>query len=131
MEGSGSISKNEDFKHFYIRELLLTSSGETHPISAAGILAYLEKYGIDAEHKNIYADIDALRDYGMDIMLTRGVPGGYYLATRMYELSELERLSAVLRASDTALGNETALLGKLERLASDCAAVRRAANEGG
>lgn len=41
-------------------------------------------------------DIDALRDYGMDIRLTHGVRGGYYLAGQMFELSELEGLSGVL-----------------------------------
>ncbi len=36
--------------------------------------------GITAERKSIYDDIEALREFGLDVQYKRGRPGGYYLA---------------------------------------------------
>ena len=44
------------------------------------ILDKLLEYGITAERKSIYDDIEALREFGLDVQYKRGRPGGYYLA---------------------------------------------------
>ena len=58
---------------------LLSGTGEGHTVSMQDILAYLEKYGISAERKSIYDDMDVLRTFGMDVRYRRGRPGGYYV----------------------------------------------------
>ena len=68
-------SSKQKLKLLYIRQLLLERSDDEHPVSVSDILAWLEENDIPAERKSIYADLDALRDYGMDI-LRRGGPGG-------------------------------------------------------
>lgn len=43
------------------------------------ILDRLAEYDITAERKSIYDDLEALREFGLDIEFKRGRPGGYYL----------------------------------------------------
>lgn len=47
------------------------------------ILDKLAGCGINAERKSIYDDLDALRDFGLDVKYKRGRPGGYYLPDRL------------------------------------------------
>ena len=56
-----------------VLELLKLNSDSEHPMSSAEILEQLKKDGIEAERKSIYRDIEALRDFGFDIVLT-GTP---------------------------------------------------------
>ena len=49
------------------------------------ILEKLTECGVNAERKSIYDDLDALREFGLDIKYKRGRPGGYYLAGRNAE----------------------------------------------
>lgn len=63
-----------------ILEQMLCSTGENCVVTMQEILERLTEYGIRAERKSIYDDIEALRDFGMDIRFRRGKPGGYYLA---------------------------------------------------
>jgi len=61
-----------------------------HSISMKEILNALEDYGITAERKSIYSDIETLRLYGMDII---GEQSGrtyyYHVGNRQFELAEL------------------------------------------
>ena len=63
-----------------ILEQILCGTGENCVVTMQEILEKLAEYGIRAERKSIYDDIEALRDFGMDIRFKRGKPGGYYLA---------------------------------------------------
>ncbi|MDO5136684.1 MAG: WYL domain-containing protein [Eubacteriales bacterium] len=72
-------SNNQKGKILYL-ERLLQGTGEGRAVSMQEILAELSAYGIVAERKSIYDDLDVLRSFGMDIRYRRGKPGGYYLA---------------------------------------------------
>ena len=72
-------SNNQKGKILYLEKILL-ETGENRLISMQEILAELVKYGINAERKSIYDDLEVLRSFGMDIRLRRGRQGGYYLA---------------------------------------------------
>lgn len=43
------------------------------------ILGRLQEYGISAERKSIYDDMEVLRSFGMDIKFKRGKSTGYYV----------------------------------------------------
>ena len=64
------------------------------------ILESLESYGILAERKSIYSDIERLRQYGLDII---GVQEGknfyYYIGSRQFELAELKLLVDSIQAA--------------------------------
>ena len=54
------------------------------------IIANLQAYGINAERKTIYDDIEALRLFGLNILNRRGKVSGYYLEERNFEFAELK-----------------------------------------
>lgn len=72
-------SHNQKGKILFL-EQMLRETGENRVVTMQEILTKLMEYGIRAERKSIYDDIEALRDFGMDVKYKRGRPGGYYLA---------------------------------------------------
>ena len=112
---------NQKLKILYILQLLQKKSDENHPISVAAILEELERYDISAERKSIYSDIEQLRQFGFDIEMNHSrTSGGYYLASRDFELAELKILVDSIQASKFITTNKTrALIKKLSNLCSD------------
>lgn len=112
-------SPNQKLKIVYLMDFLRNNSDENHPVSIAEIIKHLEGYGISAERKSLYDDIEALRTYGMDIIQQKGPGGGYYLGTREFELPELKLLVDSVQASRFITGKKSmALIKKVEALAS-------------
>lgn len=71
-------SYNQKAKLLFL-EQMLRETGENHAVTMQEILEKLAELGIRAERKSIYDDMEALRDFGMDIKFKRAKPGGYYL----------------------------------------------------
>ena len=92
-------SAKQKLKLIRVRDILLENTDADHSITVAEIISKLSEYGIDAERKSIYEDIEELRAYGMDIEMTRGRGGGYYVASREFELPELKVLVDAVGAS--------------------------------
>ena len=82
-------SDNQKLKLLYIRDYLERNSDEHHPVGAQELIDMLSRRGIACERKSIYSDIRALQDFGIDILNRRGREGGYYIASRNFELPEL------------------------------------------
>ncbi|MDO4340448.1 MAG: WYL domain-containing protein [Eubacteriales bacterium] len=82
-------SHNQKAKILYL-EHMLRETGENRVVTMQEILTKLMECGIRAERKSIYDDIEALRDFGMDVRYRRGRPGGYYLAGQKAVLSQEE-----------------------------------------
>ena len=121
-------SPNQKLKIVYLMDFLRSNSDENHPVSIAEIIKHLESYGISAERKSLYDDIEALRTYGMDIIQQKGPGGGYYLGSREFELPELKLLVDSVQASRFITGKKSmALIKKVEALASvyDAGALHR------
>ena len=72
-------SRNQKAK-ILVLEHLLCEIGENRAVTMQEILDKLAECGINAERKSIYDDLDALRDFGLDVKYKRGRPGGYYIA---------------------------------------------------
>ena len=92
-------SENQKLKLLYLKELFETQSDEDHILSMQDIVSYLAARGIRAERKSVYADVACLQAFGMDIVLQKGPGGGYFLASRPFELAELKLLSGAVQAS--------------------------------
>lgn len=82
-------SRNQKAKILVI-EHLLHGTGESRVVTMQEILEKLAEYGITAERKSIYDDIEALREFGLDVQYKRGRPGGYYLADGGMEIPEVQ-----------------------------------------
>ncbi len=110
-------SKN---KILYLLRLLWEKSDEEHAVSMTDILGYMERNGISAERKSIYSDIAALQEMGFDIMMRKGKEGGYFLASRGFELAEIKILADSVQASRFLSEKKSRqLLSKLSRLCSE------------
>ncbi len=114
------MTSNQKLKPLYIMDYLLRNTDEAHPASMKQIIAYLESQGISAERKSVYSDIEALCDYGIDILQTGSARStGYYVASRSFELPELKLLVDSVQSSKFITHKKTAtLIRKIEKLAS-------------
>lgn len=93
-------SDNQKLKIFYILDYLEKNSHEDHPVGASELLRMLDRdHGIQCDRKTIYSDITALQDYGVDIVSVPGKGGGYYIASRIFELPELKLLIDAVQSS--------------------------------
>ena len=100
--------------------ILLEQTDEQHSLTAKELCTELEKYGISAERKSIYSDIDTLRDVGMDILQSKGTSAGYYVGVRMFSMPELKLLVDAVQSSKFITRKKSdELIRKLESLSND------------
>jgi len=112
-------SDRQKLKLLALRDYFTQQTDENHPAPMAAILSHLASLGIPAERKSIYDDVALLRDYGMDLVLRKGKNGGYFLASRDFELPELKLLVDAVQSSRFLTERKSIqLIGKLERLGS-------------
>ncbi|MGN0136831.1 MAG: helix-turn-helix transcriptional regulator [Anaerotignum sp.] len=109
----------QKMKTLYLMEILLQRTDEKHILSANDLAAALQEYGIKAERKSIYADIEALQQFGMDIVQQKGAHPGYYVASRNFELPELKLLVDAVQSSKFITTKKSdELIRKLEGMTS-------------
>jgi len=109
----------QKMKPMYLARILLERTDETNVMTTGDIVSALAAYDIPVERKSLYDDIEALRLYGLDIELRRGKGGGYYVASRDFELPELKLLVDAVQSSRLITGRKSnALIKKLSKLTS-------------
>ena len=108
---------NQKLKLLYIRDYLLEYSDEDHPVSVAKLISFLESRNIFVERKTIYDDIAQLQLYGEDIILKKGKYGGYFYASRNFNLPEIKMLVDSVQVSKFLTESQSLeLIKKIERL---------------
>ena len=112
-------SDNQKLKIFYILDYLKENSHQDHPVRAAELLTMLERqHNIVCDRKTVYSDIAALQDYGVDIVSIPGKNGGYYIASRNFELPELKLLIDAVQSSRFLTEKKSREL--IEKLCREC-----------
>ena len=112
-------SDNQKLKIFYILDYLQKNSHQEHPVRAAELLSMLERqHNIVCDRKTVYSDIAALQDYGVDIVSIPGKNGGYYIASRNFELPELKLLIDAVQSSRFLTEKKSREL--IEKLCNQC-----------
>ena len=115
-----SKNPNQKLKLLYLYQILLQRTDENHKLTTDKLRAALERCGITAERKSIYSDIEALQNFGLDVICQRGTGGGYYVASREFELPELKLLVDAIQCSRFITEKKSnELIGKIEHLTSD------------
>lgn len=110
---------NPRLRIFYILDYLQKNSHREHPVRASELLAMLsEQHDMACDRKTIYADIAALQEYGVDIVSTSGRSGGYYIASRNFELPELKLLIDAVQSSRFLTEKKSREL--IEKLCTQC-----------
>ncbi len=84
-------------KLLYIRQYLEKYSDEDNLVKTDELLEMLSEKGIECERKSIYADISALKSYGVDISTDKR---GYRILGRDFELPELRLLMDAVQAAN-------------------------------
>ena len=92
-------SYDQKLKILYILDYLQKNSHEEHPVRANEIIDMLSKKEIRCDRKTVYSDIATLIQYGIDIISVPGKNGGYYIATRSFQLPELKLLIDAVQSS--------------------------------
>ena len=93
-------SDNQKLKILYILDYLQKNSHENHLVRASDLISMLDReHNISCDRKTVYSDIAALQDYGIDIISIPGKNGGYYIASRNFELPELKLLIDAVQSS--------------------------------
>ena len=92
-------SYDQKLKILYILDYLQKNSHEEHPVRAAELIAMLNKKEISCDRKTVYSDIATLQQFGIDIITVPGKNGGYYIASRSFQLPELKLLIDAVQSS--------------------------------
>ncbi len=110
---------NQKMKPLYLLKILTEKTDEDHCLSAQDLIDELLSYGITAERKSVYDDIECLTCFGYDIVHVKAHSGGgYYLASREFELPELKLLVDAVQASRFITQKKSReLISKIEKLA--------------
>lgn len=107
-------------KTLFVRQILEEETDSDHGLSMRQLIERLQEYGIEAERKSIYRDIELLREFGVDIRTYQRHPVEYAIATRDFSLPQLMLLvDAVESCRSLTQRQSRALITNLKLLASD------------
>ncbi|MBO4383510.1 MAG: WYL domain-containing protein [Clostridia bacterium] len=103
-------------KTLYLMDILREKTDEDHPMSAADICQELDDRGVAAERKSIYANLEVLRQYNLDVVKTSTPKKGFFLGDREFEPVELRLITdAIQSASFISQANSRKLISKFEK----------------
>lgn len=122
-------TSGQKMKLLFLVKILMEETDEAHALSTQELIERLEERGIRSERKSVYDDIRCLQEFGYDILQRQSRQGGgYYMASRDFELAELKLLVDAVQSSKFITPKKSReLIGKLEKLASrhDAGKLRR------
>lgn len=104
-------------KILLIKDYLCSHTDKDHCVTSKDIITYLEQFGIHADRKTIFADIDRLEyDYGMEI--EHCGRKGYRLANPNFEPRELRLITDSVQSAHFITQKESdAITDKIKKLA--------------
>ena len=112
-------SANQKLKILYLLQYLMLNTDDEHHVSMQQMRDELLKHGISAERKSLYDDLDALRQFGIDVVNVPGRGSAYYIGQRRFELPELKLLVDSVQSSKFITEKKTLkLIKKIESLTS-------------
>ena len=109
----------QKLKLMYLAKILFDKTDEEHTLTISEIKEELQKFGISAERKSLYDDIEQLKLFGIDICSRKSKTTDYFVASRDFELPELKLLVDSVQASKFITHKKSIeLISKIEKLAS-------------
>ena len=111
---------NQKLKMLYLVKIFCEETDDDHAVTMPEIIAKLASYGVNADRKTLYQDLDELRRFGFDIITEKKGKSFYYsIGRRQFELPELKLLvDSVQSAKFITDRKSNQLIKKLESLAS-------------
>ena len=116
-----SKGTNQKLKLYYLAKIMIAKTDDDHYLTMPQIKDMLEEYGITADRKSLYDDMEALRTLGIDVLLEHEGKNYYYhVGSKHFELAELKLLVDAIQASKFITEKKSnALIKKLTALVSE------------
>ena len=96
----GMAAGRQNLKTLYIIQILNERTDEEHALNASQLISILKsEYGISVNRQTIYSEIEKLLAADLDIAVQEGSRGGYYIASRQFEMPELKLLVDAVQSS--------------------------------
>lgn len=89
----------QKLKLLYLMQMLEEQTDAEQGLTMTQILEKLEGLGISAERKSIYRDIEALREFGVDVRTYQRAPVEYAVERRAFAFAELQLLVDAVQSS--------------------------------
>ena len=91
---------NQKLKLYYLSQIMLEKTDEDHMITMPEIKTELAKYGVTADRKSLYDDLEALKVLGIEV---KGEKAGhhyyYHVSNKQFEIAELKLLVDAIQSS--------------------------------
>ena len=111
--------ESHKLKLLYLMQIFFEETDESHSLTMPEIIEALETYGVSAERKALYRDIERLREFGLDIEKRHTKPTSYGLANRAFSSTELMFLADAVQSSRfLTKGKSEALTRSIKQLGS-------------
>lgn len=112
---------NQKLKLYYLSRIMTKMTDDEHFITMPEILKALEAYGVTADRKSIYDDLEALRVLGIDVIGEKvGRNFYYHVGSKQFEIAELKLLVDAIQSSRFITEKKSNdLIKKLTGMASD------------
>lgn len=120
---------SQKLKILHLARIFFEKTDDEHGLSTPQLIEELALVGVNVERKALYRDIEALRDFGLDIVRIKGRPVAYALASRAFSFGELSLIVDAVSSSRFLTERKAAeLVRSIKRLGSDHQAERLSGN---
>ena len=108
----------QKIKLLYLMEVLLSMTDENNRLTTQDLIDYLAEKDIEVERKTIFADIATLKEFGLDIDVSKSKDnGGYCVLSRDFELAQIKLITeAILSSRFISVKKSKDLIEKLSTL---------------
>ena len=118
--------KKQKLKLYYLSQIMTEKTDDEHGLSMKEIQMRLAEFGVTADRKSLYDDLEALRVLGVDII---GEPykGGYlyHVGKKKFDIAELKLLVDAVQSSKFITEKKSnELIKKITSMASDYEALQ-------
>ena len=91
---------NQKLKLYYLSRIMTEKTDDEHFITMPEIQKALEGYGVTADRKSLYDDLEALRVLGIDVVGEKnGRSYVYHVGKKQFEIAELKLLVDAIQSS--------------------------------
>ena len=117
---------NQKLKLFYLSKIMREKTDDQHGLTMPEIQKYLEEYGVTADRKSLYDDLETLKVLGYDIISGKeGKNFLYRVGKKKFEIAELKLLVDAVQSSKFITERKSRdLIKKITELASDYEATQ-------
>ncbi|MCR5747440.1 MAG: WYL domain-containing protein [Lachnospiraceae bacterium] len=112
---------NQKLKLYYLAKIMVGKTDDDHMLTMPEIQKHLLEYGVTADRKSLYDDMEALRTLGIDVIGEQIGRGYYYhVGKKHFEIAELKLLVDAIQSSKFITEKKSSeLIKKLTGLVSE------------